>query len=165
MSQGDICCSFGRNKYGAYAYFQREGKILNITQLFKSGELWGIDAYSIEKSRLMERFDVNFGFFPSGAFEKLFVVTMGHYLQFARDILKLSIPLKFVAGATDVLGYKMAARIEGGSGLYGDVVEDPITFERIIDDYSQEPQIILRPFFEHVWEECGLKRPDTDRLS
>ena len=27
------------------------------------------------------------------------------------------------------------------------------------------PPIILRPFFEKVWEECGLERPKVDRFS
>lgn len=159
MSRGDISYSFGRNKYGAYACSSEDGKVINFTQLFRSGELWGIDAYSIDKNRLMKRANVDFGFFPFGAFEKIFVVTLDHYLKFARDILKLPMPLKFIAGATDVLGYRMAVR---GEKVSGNVVEDHITFEGIIDDYSKEPHIILRPFFEHVWEECGLERPYRD---
>ena len=165
MSRGEISWSFGRNKYGAYACFEKDGKIFNLTQLFKSGELWGIDAYLIDKSRLMERGSVDFGFFPSGAFEKIFVVTLGHYLKFAGDILKLSGPLKFIAGATDVLGYRMIVPYGVGPGFNGDVVEDHVTFDGIIEDYSKEPHIILRPFFERIWEECGLERPDVDLIS
>lgn len=162
MSRGDISYSFRRNKYGAYACSSEDGRVINFTQLFKSGELWGIDAHSIEKNRLMERANVDFGFFPFGAFEQIFVMTLDHYLKFARDILKLPIPLKFIAGATDVLGYRMAVR---GTKVLGNVVEDHITFEGIIEDYLQEPRIILGSFFEHVWEECGLERPKADRLS
>ena len=55
MSEPGLSWSYGRNKYGAYACFEQDGKILNLTQLFKSGELWGIDADCIEKTGLMER--------------------------------------------------------------------------------------------------------------
>ncbi|MFI5330802.1 MAG: hypothetical protein ACHQ2F_07175 [Desulfobaccales bacterium] len=164
MGRGEIAQAFGRNKYGAFACIKRDGEILNLTQLFKSGELWGIDAVSINKNTLMEHWEVDFGFFPSGAFEKLFVLTLSHYLKFAKEILKLPVPLKFTAGATDVLGYRMVVSLGVGYDFSGGVVLDHITFEGMIEDYSKDPHIILRPFFEHVWEECGLKRPDEYKL-
>ncbi len=164
MSKGGISWSFGRNKYGAYACYTENEKILNLTQLFRSGELWGIDAYSIDKNRIMERAGVKFGFFPCGALEQIFVVTLKHYLKFAKEILKLPLPLKFIAGATDVLEYCMVIPNRIGTDFGGNVVEDDILFEGIIEDYSKDPHIILRPFFEYVWEECGLVRPDEYKL-
>jgi hypothetical protein len=171
MSQRKTSYLFGRNRHGAYSYAEEDGKIINVTQLFKSGELWGIDADAIDKRRLIEtskrnNININFGFFPSVALETIFVRTLSAYLRFAKEILKLSIPLKFIAGATNVLGYKMCAKFEGVNNVCdGEVFEEHITFEGKIEDYSQEPRIILRPFFGKVWEECGLPRPDEEKLS
>lgn len=164
MSEGGISWSFERNKYGAYVFFQKDGKIVNFTQLFKSGELWGIDAFAIDKSRLMKAANVKFGFFPCGYLEKIFVITLSHYLKFSKEIIGLPVPLKFIAGATDVLGYNMYIPQTVGLDFGGPVVEDHIVYEGIIEDYSIDPHIILRPFFEYVWEECGLERPDKYKL-
>lgn len=160
--------SYGRNKYGAYACSEENGKITGLTQLFKSGELWGIDTECIEKNGLMERAKVEFGFFPCFSFERTFVWTLANYLKFVRDTLNLPLPLKFVAGATDVIGYRMTSPSGMSFGYKkfgGNVVEANIIFNGMIRDYSEEPSVILRPFFEHVWEECGLERPDRDILS
>jgi hypothetical protein len=160
--------SYARNRYGALACYVEDGKILNMTQLFKSGEIWGIDADSINKNNLMKYHDIKFGFFPSIGFETIFVWTLNIYLKFANEKLKLTLPLKFIAGATDVLGYRMAAPsgifFSGLGEFGGKVVENHITFEGMIEDYSIDARSILRPFFEYVWEECGLKRPDKENL-
>jgi len=162
MSEKGVSCSYGRNKYGAFVCSYPDRILLNFTQLFKTGEIWGIDT-SIDKTKLMKFHRVKVGFFPCSSFERTFVWTLNNYLKFAHDILKLPAPLKFIAGATDVLGYKMAIPY-GGGGFDGNVVEEHIVFEGVIEDYSKNPRTILRPFFEYVWEECGLNRPDKDKL-
>jgi hypothetical protein len=53
---------------------------------------------------------------------------------------------------------------KGFRGFGGTAVENNIILEGMIDDYSLDARIILRPFFEQVWEECGLKRPDKENL-
>jgi hypothetical protein len=158
--------SYGRNKYGAYVFHEDDGKISNFTQLFKSGELWGIDAQCIDKKDQMVK--VEFGYFPCVSLEDIFIWTLNNYLKFANDVLEISLPLKFIAGATDVLGYRMTPppgmNFTGFERFAGNVFEDHIVFNGIIKDYSQKAQTILRPFFEYVWEECGLKRPDKESL-
>ena len=156
--------STDRNKYGAYAYHQEDGQILNMSQLFLSGELWGIDAFSIDKQDQIERRGVKWGFFPSLALENIYVRTFTNYLKFAQETLNLPVPLKMIAGATDVQGYRMAAKFAGYEPFGGSVVNEHIVYETKIIDYEQEPVHILRPFFDYIWEECGLERPDVDRL-
>jgi hypothetical protein len=82
--------SYTRNKYGALACYVEDGKIVNMTQLFKSGEIWGIDADCIDKNKLLNYYDIKFGFFPSTGFETIFVWSLNNYLKFAKDILKLT---------------------------------------------------------------------------
>jgi hypothetical protein len=155
----------GRNKWGAFSCHQivNDDKVSNLTQLFINNELWGIDATSIEKESHTEFAKVDFGYFPSLAFEKVFNETLANYLSFVSAILKLPPPLKFIAGATDVEGYRMA--MPGSFPSYsGIVVNKDIVFEGMIDGYEKKPADILRPFFNHVWEECGLERPDIEIL-
>lgn len=157
-----------RNKFGACIYADENGKVSYLTQLFKSGELWGIDADIIDKQSLMKWGNVDFGFLPCSLFERTFIDTLKNYLNFASSILKLKLPLRLVVGATDVMGYRMTAP----SGAYfpglarygGNVVEDNIIYEGEITNYESKPTEILRPFFDHVWEECGLTRPDQEML-
>jgi hypothetical protein len=154
-----------RNKYGVYVYAEADNRILGFTQLFKTGELWGINANCIDKDRLMASAGVHFGFFPCGSFERIFARTLANYLQFAQETLKLLLPLKIKAGATNVEGYRMIAPtgMHFSSGKFdGRVVDQHITWEGTIEDYAMQPHQILRPFFNHVWDACGLERPDQE---
>lgn len=139
----------GRNKYGAYTCNYIEDKVTNLTQLFLSNQLWGIDTNNLEKDSHMEKAGVDFGYFPSLAFEDVFNKTLANYLKFASDTLKLPPPLKFIAGATDVEGYRMAmpGQLPAFSGR---VVNKNIIFEGVIADYNKKTTEILRPFFNHV---------------
>ena len=162
---GDV---YGRNKYGAFVCIYSSDQIISLTQLFKNGELWGIEADCIEKKIHMERANVSFGFFPCISFEHAFLLTLTNYLKFASEKLKLPLPLLFIAGATDVEGYKMTAPNDmtfgGFERFAGNVVNRHIIYKGQVNDYNNEVTKILRPFFDHVWEECGLERPNRERL-
>ena len=157
--------SYARNKHGAYSYDQDEGKILSLSQLFKTGELWGINAYAIDAERIKEfsrKFsDPRFPHFPSTLVEEIFTLTLTSYLKFARETLRLELPVRLIAGATDVKGYRMGLR--GDRDRYaGNVVDDHILYNSTIDNLDAQAAVLLRPFFEYFWEECGLKRPDVE---
>jgi len=160
--------SYGRNKYGSYVCDIADGKVLNLTQLFKTGELWGIDAYAIDKNILMQHGKITFGFFQSSYLEHIFILTLTNYLKFSSEILHLQLPLQFNVGATDVKGYRMAAPpgmyFRGHEIFGGYVVDDDISYKGIITDYDVKAINILHPFFEHLWEECGLERPEKEEL-
>ncbi len=159
--------SHERNKHGAYAWTEIQGEISGLTQLFMSGELWGIDCMAINKEICMGFHDVDFGIFACVAFEELFAVTLGNYLDFAQHTLELELPLRFIAGATGVEGYRITAPagMRIGSGQFGGrAVEENLLFEGSINEYGLPARQVLRPFFEYIWEECGLERPDKERL-
>lgn len=71
--------SIERNKHGAFAYGERHGEIVFFTQLFKSGELWGIDAYGVGKKVCQSDGGVEFGYFPC--------VYLGAFLQTLLQII------------------------------------------------------------------------------
>ena len=158
----------GRNQHGAFAVAHENENILALTQVFRNRELWGIDTSSLDKNTQMVRSNVKFGYFPCILLENLFIQTLSNYLPFCRNILELPLPLKFIVGATRVEGYKMAApsgmHVNGFESFGGRVVEDHIVYEGTITDFASDPKVLLRPFFEKIWEECGLKRPDRQKL-
>ena len=157
----------GRNRHGAFVCEHDAEKVLAMTQLFRNKELWGIDAEMIDKESCKEWLKVKFGYFTCSSFENAFIQTLSTYLTFCRDILNLPLPLRFIAGATDVEGYRMNAPHGmdfGGLKFNGQVVEEHIVYEGTILDYELPVTTILRPFFDYVWEECGLNRPDKERL-
>lgn len=156
--------SVSRNKYGAFTYLSEHKKVLTLTQLFLNKELWGIDAHSIDKQRLMKNSGRNFGYFPCIAFEDRFRSALTNYLEFANEILHLPLPLKIIAGATDVEGYKMAT-LDPFDRFDGYVHDKNIVWEGEVNDYKLNVSKILRPFFDYVWEECGLERPDKEFLN
>jgi len=157
----------GRNQYGAFVYTtenHEEQDIWHLTQLFKTGELWGIDAYTINKEVHMKLATVNFGYISSVSFERAFINTLENYLRFARQTLNLSMPLKLVAGLTRVQGFKMGLPANPWERFGGHIITPDINYSAEIADYATPPAKILRPFFEYVWRECELSRPDVDRL-
>ena len=99
----------GRNRYGAFAVNHENENVLGLTQVFCNREVWGIDASTIDKKGLMDWMKVKYGYFPCSTLEESFILALSTYLPFCRDILKLSLPLKFIAGATRVEGYTMTA--------------------------------------------------------
>ena len=151
----------GRNKYGGFVCCEKDGKITGVSQLFLTGELWGIDAWSIDIDTLKAFAKTNMRFFPSVALEREFASTLTNYLKFANETLHLTPPVRLIAGATDVLGYCMATNT---SRFGGNVVDEHIVYEWQVDDLKTDPLVVLRPFFNYFWEQCGLDRPDVKIL-
>jgi hypothetical protein len=153
-----------RNRYGAFSYAEEDGEILFFSQLFRTGEIWGIDTRSINMKTCVDDGGVDFGYFPSDHLEAVFSDTLENYLQFASGPLSLPLPLRFIAGATGVAGYRMTAprntHFRTADPRFGGRVDaDHITYEGKIDEYGKNAADILLPFFEHVWHECGVERP------
>jgi hypothetical protein len=153
-----------RNKYGAFAYAEEHSDILFFSQLFKTGEIWGIDARSLSMKVCKEYGGVDFGYFPSDHLEKVFLDTLENYLRIASGELSLALPLRFMAGATDVEGYRMTAptgiRFNSRDPRFGGRVDARnIVFEGEILEYGKDPAAVLLPFFEYLWNECGVERP------
>jgi len=161
-AMGETAGTHERNKPGALVckYGENNNEVLMLTQLFLSRELWGIDTYTIRKEILIENVDVSFGFFRWTAFQNCFVAALTDYVKFAQQQLNLEPPLRFIAGATDVEGYRMTAPIgmpfTNYDSFKGNVVNPHIVYESEIADYEVDVETVLRPFFVKVWDECGL---------
>ncbi|MCI5124797.1 MAG: hypothetical protein D3925_10040, partial [Candidatus Electrothrix sp. AR5] len=168
MSGGNIGgWDYERNSYGAFSRTNDEGAIRHLSQLFKTGEIWGVDAWTLPPD-LENDLAPDFGYFPCVLLENIFIKTLDSYLKFAHEKLQLLLPLKLIVGATDVREFRMGAPLDmrfnhtnqfGGKNFENDLIK-----EMTIDDYDTPPRSILMPFFEYVWEECGLNRPDKESL-
>jgi hypothetical protein len=161
----------GRNKHGVFMcnfepleVDKRWGIVTNASQLLMTRELWGIDGWTISSKRLKEVAGVDFGYFAGAALETVFTNTLTSYLDFANRTLGIPLPLKFIAGAANVEGYQMTHPFTTPIEFYGRCLERNIVYEDEIRDYAESPFKILRPFFEKVWDQCGLMRPDVESL-
>jgi hypothetical protein len=134
-----------RNKYGAVIFALKEKPITNkFTQVFRNGEIWGIDA---------SLFEDDHRYIASGLIEDVFVNTLKNYLSFAKDSLKLVPPLKFIAGLSGVEGFPITTSLITKEGH---CIEEEIIYEGIIERYDVPPRDLLIPFFKRIWEPCGF---------
>lgn len=159
--------SQGFNKLGAFVAEHENGNVFSLTQVFQNREIWGINASLIDKKDCMGWAKSDFGFFPCIRLENIFIQSLNFYLIFCKDFLKLPLPLKFKAGATNVEGYKMAGpnnwHFPGLQNFGGRAVNEHLIHEGEIKDFDNDPRGILLPFFQKIWEECGLERPDLEQ--
>lgn len=134
-----------RNKYGAVIFVLKEKPVTNrITQVFRNGEIWGIDAFPFQNDRK---------YIAAGSIEEIFVNSLENYLPFARDSLWLVPPLKFIAGLSGVENFPITT---SSTTKEGRCVEEEIIYEGIIERYEVAPRDLLIPFFRRTWEACGV---------
>ena len=96
--------------------------------------------------------------------EKSICTALGDYLAFARDHLGLKPPLIVIVGMTGVEGYGFRHPYDSRRVMFEPLVlpcsHRNIVWRGEIDDLNDDPGNILRPFFDHVWDCCGLTRQD-----
>jgi hypothetical protein len=49
LGKGDVQLTYGRNSHGAYVCNYYKSEVLNLTQLFLNGEIWGVNAECIDR--------------------------------------------------------------------------------------------------------------------
>lgn len=151
---------YGRNKLGSVAARVLDTEIVAFTQLFFNRELWGIDGITLEKCRQVGHSGEDFGYLPSAYLEEsAFTPSLKGYLAFARDCLHLEPPLRFIAGATEIEGYRMA--IGGSEFSESEVLHPSITYEGEVLSYADDPQELLLPFYNKLWNAVDLERPNS----
>jgi hypothetical protein len=143
------------NQFGAVVlncrHVEDQNSAAQITQVSRHGEIWGID-----KRSAVDDGKIQFG-------EKTIARALQGYLSFSRDYLRVEAPVTIIAGLTDVQGY------EFHHPMKGHVWWNPpppycncpsILWEDQVTDLNADPARILLPFFDTVWDCCGLARKD-----
>ena len=126
---------------------QRSAK--QITQVSRYGEIWGTNKRSaINGDKLM------FG-----------EITIGHalqdYLSFVRNQLRMMQPLSIMAGFTGVQGFEFHHPMKRHVWWQPAITHcnsPSILWQDEIQDFIADPKAILLPFFDTVWDHCGLSR-------
>jgi len=147
----------GRNVFGAIVYASPvEGKLYHLTQLFLTRELWGVDALALNATFCKDFTPTaKSGYIASTYVERVFTETLSNYLNFAKTSLNVPQPLQLEAGLTGVKGYPMALQ----HGLHGRILTENVRWTGTIPSYDITSEDILKPFFDYMWAECGIIRP------
>jgi hypothetical protein len=135
-------------------------KALSLTQVFKNGEIWGIEGYSLREKDTISEGKEQIKYIAAGYIENLFAKILQNYLNWARLHLKLELPLKYIAGLSGIEGYSITIN---SSTIDGYCVDDEVINRGEITDYNVNIADILIPFFNNIYESCGCTRPDTRR--
>jgi hypothetical protein len=161
--------NYSRNRYGAYSFTEftsTPGVVQTLSQLFRSGEIWGIDAYLPNVDAAKEFAGVDFPYLPTGAIETSLADTLNNYLRVAQVILSMTPPLRLIVGAAGIANYRLAVpRDFAFGGFAGHIFDDDVIYEAPIRDLSMPPSDILTPFHAKLWDAAGLQRPPNLRAS
>jgi hypothetical protein len=153
-------CDHVRNLFGAISFEQiYEGELLNATQLFLSRELWGFDAFALNKALIQfyagPPVGTSHSFIPSTYVEEIFATALDKYLKFCRSVLELPLPLRVEAGLVGIKDYRIAV---SNNRIVGRCLTDVITWKADISSYDKPAEEILLPLFELIWAKCGVAR-------
>lgn len=143
------------NQWGGVVFeddHSQEGLLRRSTQVFQSGELWGISTEFINQRG-------DFMYIATGAVEQMFRYALPQYLDFASNKLGLGPTVRVVAGGSGLQGTKLAMASETGTH-----------FQPLLGDsfqYSSDVQLnnsgacsdFLAAFFGEMWDLSGLARP------
>lgn len=142
------------NRFGSLVVWQQNGWVKCVTQLFRSGELWGLDVQILSEER---KNLVNLQLplvVPIQAVEKLFEETLSHYISVAQT-LGLNFPVTVEAGLTEIDGYKMW--VGGLRPIHGDFTEDVWHRSSVKSEDSVGADFLVE-FLDKIWAEAGLQR-------
>lgn len=134
--------SYGRNGYGAFA-FQEPRKFLPgdvrattmcITQLFRTREIWGVDALS-----LAHRTESGQLFFAPGSVEVELRDFLKSYLSLMRGHLAVRGALEIIAGMSGIQDFRLAV---GPRDLRGPIFEKELVSSATVERDEDAPAVI-----------------------
>lgn len=157
---------YSRNAMGAITYAgpidmtlpgagKRSDQLRNFTQLFLSGELCGVDCSVVGRIRGHgEKGEFKYTLLRAWEFELSCVTAMHDFLRFSRTMLKHLAPLRVEASLRGVLGGKL----EFGNEPRGKALAPEVVWSTDVDSHDLDPCEVLRPFFDEVWANFGIRR-------
>lgn len=155
--------SYGRNRYGAFSFYnfgESKNEAIGVTQLFKTGEIWGIDTYYLN-TPVRDETSGHDKYIPTGEVETELKFTLSNYLEVARDHIRLTPPLELRVGMTQVTNYELTVDTRRFADQFsGRIFEPSFVHESSIESYDQSADEILLPFFRQMYDEAGEVRPE-----
>ena len=121
------------------------------------GSIYGIDCYSIGAH---ENAISNHPFVPSAAVEEILVDGLANFLSVAEKGLNLKLPLVVDVALEGINEHFLAV----DPLSFSDAFKGPYLVDRIednfkVDTFGADPEKVLRPFFERIYDGAGLQRP------
>lgn len=157
--------NYGRNIHGAFSFYtfnSIDNEAVGITQLFKNGEIWGIDTYYLNIPPRKETYGHE-KFIPTTAIENDLVYTLGNYLDVACNHLKWEVPLEFRVGMASVKGYELAVpQATRYERFVGRIFEQSFEHASLIENCDVKADDILLPFFQLTYDVAGEVRPGSN---
>jgi hypothetical protein len=137
------------NEWGAAVFDLRQlgEPTLKLSQLFESGEIWGIESLS-DHDKTTRNLT-----FPNTMHS--FITGLENYLSFLFNRLKLLPPVKIIAGVSGVKDFSLFYSMHPADKK-GYCPKDEILHEQVLTQTSQSAKVVLEPFFQKIWEEFGL---------
>lgn len=144
------------NRYGALAFSSdSQNQIFSASQMFKSGELWGIDGHVLKDNRATR-------IIPTGLHETIIARGVNDFIDFATRKLGFGPSFIVEIGMTNVEGYKLAMPSNYWEQYWGPVEEKHIIRRfKITSKDSEEINTILLEYFKAVFDAAGHERPDN----
>ena len=153
-------CELVRNRYGAAAcnVSSDDDKALTFSQLFRSGEIWGIDYFHAARKGTFHGKTVPV--IDIAIAEKIFVKGLRNYLDVAKNQLRLPLPLNFIVGLDVVAGIRLY-HSQNKVPFLGSLVSNEIIEPGEVDNYDIDVFDLLLPFFKRVFDDAGEIRPNV----
>jgi hypothetical protein len=136
--------------FGFTSVWKQENLTPAVAFAFVTGEVWTVNTFILSAAE-----EIPYG-------EQWFMQSLVMYVNFLKDGLGISPPYRWIAGLEQVKGRRLqlAPPPPGGSNMFhraGQCVSDDVVSEGIIDPTS-DIHLSLKPFFELIYDRCGLER-------
>lgn len=133
---------------------------VSATQYYSWGELVAVDFRLLQQWN--ERPEIGLKFIPIGAVEKVLVDGLSNAMEFARDGLSASFPISVQVGLIDVSDYGLGKKSceFGGNEVIGQILSKQLGYSFDITSFSDDPHVLLLPFFERIYDAAGEVRPN-----
>lgn len=144
--------SWERNRFGTITYAQKDGVIQASTQVFKTREIWGVDAVLLCRK---EGYD--FEFIPTQSFVKGMRDSLNLYLRKAFESFGYPDHAHVEAGLIGVAGFKLA--LGGFDGFSDRIYDDIIVRSTVKRGDEASIDAALGKIVADFYDAAGLERP------
>lgn len=154
--------SYLRNRFGvaSYSWVDDSSLATNVTQLFRSREIWGVESYYLNIKERRETIS-HPKYIPITIFEQDVHDSFERYLNVLRYMGMVEERFTFEVGVAPVEGYELAVdRDWFGQPFKGRIYENKIDHSDVFSIDEVNTAEILLPFFQKIYDFAGFVRPN-----
>jgi hypothetical protein len=155
---GDVRQQLESNDYGVVALGFDGDELphiaMQLTQVFRSGEIWGLNRSLIEPIRIKPHRTFQI---PWPALQQQFQQTLARYIDFARQVLELPLPVTLVAGLAmirDAVFIGEKAQWLTDPPRRTRCFQEFIRHQATIHEWGEPQPTLLEPLFKTTLDEC-----------